>query len=124
MTRFLMLNVGWTNKGNYALWCSTMYFVAQKGKWRHHAVKTLAKQPLKYRHERFTFILVPDVEPTNNAAERTLRPCVQQRKIGGCFKTKEGAKNRDIMMSVIGTMKILNKDFFTYEKEYILSKLS
>jgi len=27
-------------------------------------------------------------------------------------------------MSVIGTMKILNKDFFTAGKEYILSRLS
>ncbi|MHC1582419.1 MAG: hypothetical protein ACXQT5_05445 [Candidatus Syntropharchaeia archaeon] len=31
-------------------------------------------------------------------------------------------KNRNIMMSVIGTMKIQNKDFFT--AEYILSRLS
>jgi len=28
------------------------------------------------------------------------------------------------MMSVIGTMKIQNKDFFTAGKEYILSKLT
>jgi len=33
-------------------------------------------------------------------------------------------KNRDIMMSVIETMKIQNKDFFTAGKEYILSRLS
>ncbi|MHC1567493.1 MAG: hypothetical protein ACXQT5_03585 [Candidatus Syntropharchaeia archaeon] len=47
-----------------------------------------------------------------------------QRKIWGCFRTTEGAKNRDIMMSVIGTMKIQNKDFFTAGKEYILSRLT
>jgi len=46
---------------------------------------------------------------------------VLQRKIWGCFGTKKGAKNRDIMMSVIGTMKIMKKDFFSYGKEYILS---
>jgi len=99
-------------------------FVTQEGKWEHHAVKTLAKRALKYMHELFTFILVPGVEPTNNAAERALRPCVRQRKIWGCFGTTEGAKNRDIMMSVIGTMKILGKDFLTAGKEYILSKLT
>ena len=87
-------------------------------------MKTLAKRALKYMHELFTFILVPGVEPTNNAAERALRPCVRQRKIWGCFGTTEGAKNRDIMMSVIGTMKILGKDFLTAGKEYILSKLT
>lgn len=99
-------------------------FVAQEGKWTHHAVKTLAKRALKYRHELFTFILVPGVEPTNNVAERALRPGVRQRKIWGCFRTKKGAKNRDIMMSVMGTMKIQKKDFFTSGKEYILSKLA
>ncbi|RJS72355.1 hypothetical protein CW714_04725 [Methanophagales archaeon] len=90
-------------------------FVTQEGKWEHHAVKTLAKRALKYAHELFTFILVPGVEPTNNAAERALRPCVRQRK---------ALKNRDIMMSVIETMKIQNKDFFTAGKEYILSRLT
>ncbi len=99
-------------------------FVTQEGKWKHHGVKKLAKRALKYRHELFTFILVPGVDPTNNVAERALRPGVRQRKIWGCFRTKKGAKNRDIMMSVIGTMKIMKKDFFSYGKEYILSKLS
>jgi hypothetical protein len=99
-------------------------FVTQKGKWRHHTVKKLAKRALKYRHELFTFILVPGVEPTNNVAERALRSGVRQRKIWGCFRIKKDAENRDIMMSVMGTMKNQKKDFFRYGKEYILSKLS
>ena len=99
-------------------------FAKQKGKWKHHAVKKLAKRALKYKDELFTFILIPGVDPTNNVAERALRPGVLQRKIWGCLRTKKGAKNRDIMMSVMGTMKIQKKDFFTHGKEYILSKLS
>jgi hypothetical protein len=75
-------------------------------------------------HELFTFILVPGVEPTNNAAERALRPRVRQREIWGCFRTKKGAKNRDIMLSVMGAMRIQKKDCFTRGKEYILSKLT
>ncbi len=98
-------------------------FVTQEGKWNHHVVKKLAKRALKYREELFTFVLVPGVDPTNNVAERALRPNVLQRKIWGCFRTKKGAKNRDIMMSVMGTMKIQKKDFLTHGKEYILSKL-
>jgi len=99
-------------------------FAKQKGKWKHHAVKKLAKRALRYKDELFTFILVPGVDPTNNVAERALRPGVLQRKIWGCLRTKKGAKNKDIMMSVMGTMKIQKKDFFSYGKEYILSKLS
>jgi len=64
-------------------------FVTREGKWEHHAVKTLAKRALKYVHELFTFIRVPGVEPTNNVAERALRPAVRQRKIWGCFRTTE-----------------------------------
>ena len=99
-------------------------FAKQKGKCKHHAVKKLAKRALKYKDELFTFILIPGVDPTNNVAERALRPGVLQRKIWGCLRTKKGAKNRDIMMSVMGTMKIQKKDFFTHGKEYILSKLT
>ena len=76
-------------------------FVTQKGKWNHHAVKKLAKRALKYQNELFTFVLVPGVDATNNVDERALRPGVLQRKIWVCFRTKKGAKNRDIMMSVI-----------------------
>lgn len=99
-------------------------FVTMEGKWKHHGVKKLAKRALKYKHELFTFILVPGLEPTNNVAERALRQGVRQRKIWGCFRTDEGAKNRDIMMSVMGTMKIQKQDFFTDGNEYILSKLN
>jgi hypothetical protein len=49
---------------------------------------------------------------------------VRQRKIWGCHRTEQGARNRDIMMSVLETMKIKKKDFFVQGKEYILSKLT
>ncbi|NQE05747.1 hypothetical protein C5S32_07745 [ANME-1 cluster archaeon GoMg1] len=65
-------------------------FVTQEGKWNHHAVKKLAKRALKYMHERFTFILVPGVDHTNNVAERALRPGVRQREIGGMFQNQKG----------------------------------
>jgi len=99
-------------------------FVTEEGKWKHHRVKKLAKRAFKYRHELFTFILVPGVDPTNNAAERALRPRVRQRKIWGGFRTDEGAKNADIVMSAQETMKKRGKDWFIHGKEYILRKLS
>lgn len=90
----------------------------------HCDVKRLAKRTLKYRHEMFTFILEPGVEPTNNVAERALRPCVVQRKISGCHRTPEGAENRDIIMSVMGTMHLQEKDYFEAGKEYLLNTLT
>jgi len=99
-------------------------FAAQEGKWEYHRLKTLAKRALKYSRELFTFILYPGVEPTNNAAERALRPRVRQRKIWGCFRTNEGAENADVMMSALETMRKQRKDLFIHGKEYILGKRS
>jgi len=91
--------------------------------WKQHDLKRLAKRALKYRHELFTFIHVPNIEPTNNRSERALRPCVRQRKIWGCHRTAEGAINRDIIMSVLETMKLQNKEFLHYGREYVLNHL-
>jgi transposase len=99
-------------------------FVTREGKWEHYKVKKLAKRAFKYRKELFTFIIVPGVEPTNNVAERALRPRVRQRKIWGCFRTEEGVKNSDIMMSALETMKKQERDLFIYGKEYVLHRLS
>ncbi len=92
--------------------------------WQHHDVKKLAKRVLKYSGELFTFILMPGVEPTNNCAERALRPCVVQNKIWGCHRTDAGAKNRDVLMSVIGTMKLQEKSILSFGKEHILKALA
>jgi transposase len=92
-----------------------------KQDYEHHDIKRLAKRCLKYSHELFTFILVPDIESTNNVAERALRPCVVQRKIWGCHRTMEGAKHRDTIMSVMGTMKLQGKNLFTDGREYVLN---
>lgn len=95
-----------------------------KKEYQHCDTRRLAKRVLKYRHELFTFLLVPGVEPTNNIAERALRQCVVQRKISGCHRTEEGAMNRDVVMSVMGTMQLQGKDFFEAGKEHLLSAIA
>jgi transposase len=59
----------------YAAFVDRLKIFATRG-WQHYDVKRLAKRALKYSSELFTFILMPGVEPTNNCAERALRPCV------------------------------------------------
>ena len=93
-------------------------------KWVSSDIKRLAKRVLKYSHELFTFISVPGIDPTNNRAERALRPCVVQKKIWGCHRTNEGAKNRDILMSVIGTMKLQGKNILYHGKERVMAALA
>ncbi len=50
---------------------------------RDYDVRRTSKSLLKRRHGVFTFLKYEGVEPTNNAAERAIRPAVQLRKI--CF---------------------------------------
>jgi transposase len=62
---------------------------------RHHARGNL----LRFLHHPTT------VEPTNNAAERALRPAVIARKVSQCSKNERGAAALSAFKSVIGTLK-------------------
>jgi len=61
--------------------------------------KTLRKQ----RPRLLTFLYHTAVPPTNNAAERELRPAVVVRKTGGCNRTAAGADAHAILASVLRT---------------------
>ena len=60
----------------------------------------------------FTCILYPDVEPTNNRAERALREQVILRKITGTLRNEKGTTANEVMMSLITTWKQQNKNPF------------
>jgi transposase len=54
----------------------------------------------------FTFILHPEIEPTNNTAERGLREIVVQRKIFGCLRNEKGTTTMETIMSLFSTWKM------------------
>ena len=70
-------------------------------------IKTLQKRIIKYNNELLTFMEYPEIEPTNNRAERQLRPEVIMRKITFGNRSDIGAKNHSIVMSILQTS-ILN----------------
>jgi len=51
----------------------------------------------------FTFILNPGVEPTNNRAERALRPHVVLRKILGTLRNEKGTSIHERIMTTLAT---------------------
>lgn len=57
------------------------------------------------RHNLLRFLSNPQVEPTNNRAERALRPAVIRRKVSHCSKTESGARAFEAFLSVIQTSK-------------------
>jgi transposase len=62
-----------------------------------------AKRLRKHRPHLLRFLYVDDLEPTNNLAERMLRPAVITRKTNGCNRTQDGAAAHSILASVLVT---------------------
>jgi transposase len=62
-----------------------------------------AKRLRKHRPHLLRFLYVDDLEPTNNLAERMLRPAVITRKTNGCNRTQDGATAHSILASVLVT---------------------
>ena len=72
------------------------------------------REMLKRREALWTFVQVEGVEPTNNTAERSIRPGVQWRK--GSFGTQSEAGSRYVerMMTVVATLKQQKRNVLTY----------
>lgn len=67
--------------------------------------KTLFCSLVGRQKELFLFLQNPDVPHHNNASEQALRQPVVHRKVLGGFRTDEGAKIQDILLSIIETAK-------------------
>lgn len=63
-------------------------------------------QRLLLADELFTFVLVPEVEATNNLSERILRSSAQDRKANRTNKTANGAHRRSVIVSVLETLRM------------------
>jgi transposase len=65
--------------------------------YRHtadHPARVLAQRLHRYESELFEFLRTPGVSPTNNLAERTVRPQVIARKISGGSRSPAGSAIR------------------------------
>lgn len=68
--------------------------------------RRLQRRYIKHRQKLFVFLYRTDVAPTNNIAERALRPSVIHRKVTGCFRSEWGAKAFAALASVIDTAEL------------------
>jgi transposase len=69
---------------------------------------------LKRRESLWTFVQVEGVEPTNNAAERAIRPGVQRRKISFGTQSEAGSRFVESMMTVVATLKPRKRNVLEY----------
>jgi transposase len=68
-------------------------------------------QRLLLAEELFTFVLVPEVEATNNISERNLRSSAQDRKANRTNKTAKGAHRRSVIVSVLESLRVNLAEF-------------
>jgi len=77
-------------------------------------VRNLATALYVHCDRLFTFIEHPGVEPTNNAAERTLRIAVQWRKTSFGNRSAEGEIATARLLTVSQTCRVQNRNVLVY----------
>jgi hypothetical protein len=74
-----------------------------------------ARRLVRHRARLFLFLTHPAAEPTNNRAERALRPAVIVRKTGGCNKVWfAGARVHAVLASILVTARQRGVDTLAY----------
>lgn len=73
-------------------------------------VRRLLKRLGKHRKDWFTCITVTGVDPTNNRAERTLRPHVILRRLRGSLRSERGREDHEKITSLMATWELQGLD--------------
>lgn len=69
---------------------------------------------LRFEPALWTFISVEGIEPTNNFAERQVRPAVLWRKGSFGTQSQSGSRFVESLMTVVATLKLQNRNPFEY----------
>jgi hypothetical protein len=94
------------------------------GGWRDWKCQQLADRIRKYLDDLVVWLIEPEVEPTNNTAERALRGAVVTRKTSFGSRSKRGAHAFARMLSIIMTWERQGKDFFTTAHQALVDACS
>lgn len=77
----------------------------------YDAAETLRDRIMRKDFDKlFTFLRVQGVEPTNNHAERSLRPMVIMRKISFGTRSPAGSQSHSVLLSLLDTARRQGKD--------------
>jgi hypothetical protein len=76
------------------------------------------------RKHLWTFVKVEGIEPTNNTAERTLRPAVIYRKLSFGTQSAKGSRYLERILTVSETCRLQNRSAYEYLIEAMRAKFS
>lgn len=83
----------------------------------HKEYKKLATTIRNGGKHWFTCLLHPNIQPTNNLAEQTIREPIIRRKIFGCLRNQKGTETFSILTSLTTTWKQQGLDLFKTIKQ-------
>ena len=78
----------------------------------------------KHRQWLWTFVDVTGIEPTNNTAERALRPAVIYRKLSFGTQSESGSRFIERMLTVSETCRLQNRSMYDYLTEAVIAHFS
>jgi len=78
----------------------------------------------KHRPWLWTFVDVPSIEPTNNTAERALRPAVIYRKLSFGTQSESGSRFVERMLTVSETCRLQERSAYNYLIEAVTAHFS
>lgn len=85
------------------------------------AVSKFSRQLLKKWEHLFVFLSHHGVEPTNNLAERSVRPAVQARKISFCTRSDQGQIVRARLLTIWQSCRMQQKNALDFFRQAIRS---
>ena len=91
---------------------------------RVYAARAMCADLLKYEVSLWTFAKVEGVEPTNNAAERTLRKAVLWRKSSFGSASPEGSRFVERMLTVCESLRAQGRSILDFVEDSIRAGLS
>jgi hypothetical protein len=86
--------------------------------------RVLAQRLLKHELGLFVFVERPDVPSSNNAAERSVRPLVVQRKVSGGTRSAAGSHTVAVLMSLFCTWQAQGENLLQACQRMLTSKLN
>lgn len=89
------------------------------GEPQDEAARCLVNLLRKQRHRLFTFLYIDQVQPTNNAAKRAIRPAVIVRKTSAGNRSDAGAKTHAIITSLWQTCQQQGRNFLAVVTELL-----
>jgi transposase len=84
----------------------------------------MCRELYNHRQWLWTFVDVTGIEPTNNTAERALRPAVIYRKLSFGTQSESGSRFIERMLTVTETCRLQNRSVYDYLTEAVIAHFS